>query len=513
MEILNFVFCFGGYPIKFDIIVEWECRERFQESDQTIISTFAEYCRKQQKKFAKGYIKSGVLYVTSGSKCLENDIAEIENNENNGDSYFFITCLRDTTDIVLFHDHLRIINNHLATYMNSVHIVAKKVSCSIKLKIPDVPASNEELSILCFVGNCYKIDSRILDKFTEYKVHIDLKNNECIRFAIVKSVITENFTVTGSQRTLTLQTIPGASIDLPPEMVAAQVAVSATKTEDENQKGEHKLICSDVLHIDICGKGSDKENKIHLPLHEKSPTNLKDVCILVSNLSKPNKQSDWSIIESGILLIKNGKVEFHSTFDIKCCVAVVKKFLDEAKTQVIRKIRGEHDIKIFAMLKHQQNEYSVIVGFALLKSFEERQKYWEKMEYKLESYVEETVRKNKPYKISFSGEIEVRGWNENDSIITYLPNKEDRMFQEYHLLNCNTDDKLLKPKCKVHIGGPLLRPTTESMIDKIKALFKNDNKPLNFEELTYLPIGNQGEKPVDEIVDGKPIHFPQAIRQ
>lgn len=76
--------------------------------------------------------------------------------------------------------------------------------------------------------------------------------------------------------------------------------------------------------------------------------------------------------------------------------------MDEAKTQVIRAIRGENNIKIFAMLKHQQNEYSLIVEFALLKSFEERQKHWEKMEYKLESYVEETVRKNKPYKVRYS---------------------------------------------------------------------------------------------------------------
>lgn len=61
-------------------------------------------------------------------------------------------------------------------------------------------------------------------------MQIDLKNNEFIRFAIVKSVITENFTVTGSQKTLTLQTIRGASIDLPPEMVGAQVAVSVSFT-------------------------------------------------------------------------------------------------------------------------------------------------------------------------------------------------------------------------------------------------------------------------------------------
>lgn len=89
----------------------------------------------------------------------------------------------------------------------------------------------------------------------------------------------------------------------------------ATRTEDDNQNEEHKLICSDVLHIDICGKRSDKEIKIKLPVHEKSATNLNDVLILVSKLSKPNKQSDW--IDSGIFVIKNGKVKFRSKFDIK----------------------------------------------------------------------------------------------------------------------------------------------------------------------------------------------------
>lgn len=113
------------------------------------------------------YIKSGVLYVITGSKCLENDIAEIENKEkkeNNSDGYFFLTCLRDTTDIEEFHDHLR--ENQMPfsdIYEFRAHC-STNVSCYVKLKIPDVPASNEELSILCFVGNCIKIDSRILDK-------------------------------------------------------------------------------------------------------------------------------------------------------------------------------------------------------------------------------------------------------------------------------------------------------------------------------------------------------------
>lgn len=85
---------------------------------------------------------------------------------------------------------------------------------------------------------------------------------------------------------------------------------------------------------------------------------------------------------------------------VSSCVAVVKQLFDQAKTQVIRAIKGEDDITIFSMLKQQENGYSLIVEFARLKSFEKRKAFWEGKKYKFESFKQKTVRRNKPYKVS-----------------------------------------------------------------------------------------------------------------
>lgn len=63
---------------------------------------------------------------------------------------------------------------------------------------------------------------------TEYKVRLDLKNGERVKFEVVKSAVTEIFTVTEKQKSLTLNVIPEAKIDMPPDTVSAQVAVSVS---------------------------------------------------------------------------------------------------------------------------------------------------------------------------------------------------------------------------------------------------------------------------------------------
>lgn len=63
---------------------------------------------------------------------------------------------------------------------------------------------------------------------TEYKVRLDLKNGERVKFAVVKSAVTEIFTVTEKQKSLTLNVIPEAKIDMPPDTVSAQIAVSVS---------------------------------------------------------------------------------------------------------------------------------------------------------------------------------------------------------------------------------------------------------------------------------------------
>lgn len=81
------------------------------------------------------------------------------------------------------------------------------------------------------------------------------------------------------------------------------------------------------------------------------------------------------------------------------CIAVLRDFVETAKTQVIRAIRGENDVNIFAMLRQQENEYSLIVEFALLKSFQEKKMRWENKGYQLESFKQVLVQKNKPYMV------------------------------------------------------------------------------------------------------------------
>ncbi|CAC5425217.1 unnamed protein product [Mytilus coruscus] len=497
IEMFKFLFCFGGHRIQFDMIDEWECRDRFLEEDVKIIKTFAEYCC-QQQKFSYGYRKSGVLYRVPGETFKENEIAEIELDENNTDTHVFVTCLTDTPDKLYFHGRMRENQQPFSDIYEFRAYATKHVSCCIKLKITDAPSSNEELSIKCFEGNCYQkegtpiISGTDQDKVTEYKVHLDLKSGGCVKFAVVKSAVTEIFTVTEKQKSLTLNVISEAKIDMPPDTGSAQVAVSATKTEESNME-DQKIICSDVLHIEIHGKKSRKDGIIHLPLHTNLPTDsdVEHIGILVSNVLKPDKASDWQICKSGILTFSDGKLQFHSTFDFKCCVAVLKQCFDSAKSQVIRAIRGENDVNIFAMLRQQENEYSLIVEFALLKSFEEKKMRWENKGYRLESFKRKSVQKNKPYMISFSGKIEVRGWTEDESIITYLPKKENQLFQEYHLISSSVDGKVIKPAGQAYIGRPVFPSTSDTMLGKLKAIFKNDIAPKNFEDITYLPIGEQ----------------------
>ncbi|XP_071178392.1 uncharacterized protein [Mytilus edulis] len=497
IEMFKFLFCFGGYQIQFDMIDEWECRDRFTEEDVIIIKTFAEYCC-QQQKFTNGFRKSGVLYRIPGDTYTENEIAEIELDQTNTDTHVFVTCLTDTPDKLYFHGRLRENQQPFSDIYEFRAYTTKNASCCIKLKITDAPSSNEELSLICFEGNCYQNDGAPVfsgtdqDKVTEYKVRLDLKNGERVKFAVVKSAVTEIFTVTEKQKSLTLNVIPEAKIDMPPDTVSAQVAVSATKIEECNME-DQKIVCSDVLHIEIRGKKTKKDGIIHLPLHNNLPTDsqVDQFSILVSNVLKPDKVSDWQICESGILTFSNGKLQFHRTFDFQCCVAVLKQCIETAKRQVICALTGENDVTIFAMLRQQENEYSLIVEFSLLKSFEEKKRRWENKGYQLESFKRKSVQKNKPYLISFSGEIEVRGWKEDESIITYLPKKENQLFQEYHLMSSTVSGKVVKPAGQAYIGRPVFPSTSETMFDKFIAKFKNDVAPKNFEDIAYLPIGEQ----------------------
>lgn len=82
---------------------------------------------------------------------------------------------------------------------------------------------------------------------------------------------------------------------------------------------DQKIVCSDVLHIEIRGKKTRKDGIIHLPLYNNLPTDsqVDQFSILMSNVLKPDKVSDWQICESGILTFSNGKLQFHRTFDFK----------------------------------------------------------------------------------------------------------------------------------------------------------------------------------------------------
>lgn len=82
---------------------------------------------------------------------------------------------------------------------------------------------------------------------------------------------------------------------------------------------DQKMLCSDVLHIEIRAKNSEKDGIIHLPLHTHLPTDsdIGHIVVLVSNVLKPDEASDWQICKRGILTFSDGKLQFHRTFDFK----------------------------------------------------------------------------------------------------------------------------------------------------------------------------------------------------
>lgn len=84
------------------------------------------------------------------------------------------------------------------------------------------------------------------------------------------------------------------------------------------------------------------------------------------------------------------------------CVAVLKQCIETAKRQVICALTGENDVTIFAMLRQQENEYSLIIEFSLLKSFGEKKRRWENKGYQLESFKRKSVQKNKPYLVKYN---------------------------------------------------------------------------------------------------------------
>lgn len=102
------------------------------------------------------YRKAGVLYRTPGDTYTENEIAEIELDDNNTDTHVFVTCLTDTPDKLYFHGRLRENQQPFSDIYEFRVYATKNVSCCIKLKITDAPASNEELSMVCFEGKCYQ---------------------------------------------------------------------------------------------------------------------------------------------------------------------------------------------------------------------------------------------------------------------------------------------------------------------------------------------------------------------
>lgn len=58
-------------------------------------------------------------------------------------------------------------------------------------------------------------------------------------------------------------------------------------------------------------------------------------------------------------------------------------------------------------------------------------------------------------------------------------------------MSSTVNDEVIKPAGQAYIGRPLFPPISEKMFHKFIAKFKNDVAPKNFEDITYLPIGEQ----------------------
>lgn len=96
--------------------------------------------------------------MAPGETFKENAIADIELNENKTFKHFFVTCLTDSPDKLYFHNRLLDNQQPFSDIYEFRLYCTTKVSCCITLKINDAPLLNEELSIICFAGNCYPND-------------------------------------------------------------------------------------------------------------------------------------------------------------------------------------------------------------------------------------------------------------------------------------------------------------------------------------------------------------------